>query len=316
LGRVLESSPDLAKILLGGARLPAPFPRPGTGSRSKAERFVGKEFPTYFHFDKHKPDEEHKRTAELGRDLRVTFVTDAQDDYFWRTADRGYMRVLLSDGYTTDEVDGASLNLAGGLARWTGNLPEGASVGDTLTYEFEVTDPLRDTPFRNRLVVEARSPRDRPSWPAKSRKRTNEGDGPDDGEGGLSLPDVMPVSRGDTAWDEFDFDDSSALAVRRRPGGDVGSEPYDFFYNVENESLLRAQKANPVDAELTRERFRCALVLVGLALLRQQVVEKRKASQDAEPSVEDVVASTTKALAPILLPLVEFVGALSATPEA
>ena len=315
LSRVLKASPDLAKILLGGVRLPSPFPKPGTGSKSKAKQFVGKEFPTYFHFDKHRPGEESKRTAELGRNLRVTFTTDARNDYFVRTADRGYMRVLLSHGDVAEEVEGSSLDLLDGLAQWTGALPDGAAVADVLTYDFEVTDPLRTAGFSNRLVVEVRPRSERPPGPSKRRNRKNEGDGPEDGDAGLGLPDVTPVRRGDPAWDEFDFTDRSALVVRRQPAmaGELDGA-FDFFYNVENESLLRAQKASPIDAELTRERFRCALVLIGLALIQEHTGSKSDGNGE-EVDIEDVVASTTRALAPVLLPLVEYVGTLSADPE-
>lgn len=314
LSRVLKASPDLAKVLLGGVRLPSPFPKPGTGSKSKAKQFVGKEFPTYFHFDKHKPSEESKRTAEVGRDLRVTFTTDARNDYFVRTADRGYMRVLLTHGDVTEEVDGSSLDLADGIARWTGVLPDGATVADIFVYDFEVTDPLRTAPFSNRLVVEVRPRSERPPGPSKRRTRKNEGDGPEDGDAGLGLPDVTPVRRGDPAWDEFDFSDRSGLVVRRRPAVQGESSAFDFFYNVENEFLLRAQKASPTDAELTRERFRCSLVLVGLALIQEHTGSKSDEGGE-EVDIEDVVASTTRALAPVLLPLVEYVGTLSANPE-
>lgn len=315
LDRVLKASPDLARVLLGGARLPSPFPKPGTGSKGHAKKFVGKQFPTYFHFDKLKPGEEQKRTAELGRDLRVTFTTDAQDDYFFRTTDRGYMRVLLTQNDATEEVDGSSLDIADGIARWTGELPADAAVSDVLAYDFEVTDPLRTEPFRNRLIIEVRPRAERPAGPfRKKRDRKNDGDGSDDGESGLSLPDVTPVSRGDAAWDEFDFTDQSALAVRRGPATEDGPGAFDFFYNIENDSLLRAQKATPADAELTRERFRCALVLVGLALIQAQA-GKNAHESNGEDNIENIVASTTRALAPILLPLVEYVGTLSANPE-
>lgn len=63
LGRVLQASPDLAKVLLGGVRLPAPFPKSGTGAKKAAKEFKGKRFPTFFHFEKHQAGEEHKRRA-------------------------------------------------------------------------------------------------------------------------------------------------------------------------------------------------------------------------------------------------------------
>lgn len=315
LGRVLQASPDLAKILLGGARLPAPFPKPGIGTKRRAKEFKGKRFPTFFHFEKHQSGEEHKRRAELGRELRVAFVTDAQDDYFWRSGERGSMRVTLTDNDRSVEVSSASLSLASGLARWTCELPEGARTGDILIYEFEVTDPLREKPFRNRLTVEVVPRTDRPSRPGPKRKRANAGEGDDSGDGGLSLPDVLPVERVD--WGEFGFDEGSALLVRRRSAAGDNGGGRDFFYNVDNESLLRAQKANPGDAELTRERFRCALVLVGLALIQQvEGSGKPQVPKDGDPvDSEELVSITTRALAPVLLPLVEFVGTLSVTPD-
>jgi hypothetical protein len=309
LGRVLKASPDLAALLLGGVRLPAPFPKPGTGPKRPAKEFEGKRFPTFFHFDKHQPDEEHKRRAELGRELRVTFVTDAQDDYFWRSEDKGVMRVTLVQGDHSREVSAAALHLRSGVARWSGDLPDGARVGDLFVYEFTVTDPSGRDAFVNRLTVEVIARNERPSRPGQPRKRANTGDGDGVGDSGLALPDVMPVER--TDWAEFGFDDRSALAVRRRTAGESGGG-YDFFYNVDNESLLRAQKSSPADAVLTRERFRCALVLVGLALLQQS---DSAPTTDAPqlPDVEELVSITTRALAPVVLPLVEFVGALSAT---
>lgn len=306
LGRVLEVSPDLAKILLGGARLPSPFPKPGTGAKGKTKKFVGQQFPSYFHFEKHKPGEDHKRTAEIGRDLRVTFITDAKDDYFTRSGERGYMRVVLSYGDETEEVDATSLTLSDGMARWTGPLPEGAGVADVITYDFEVTDPMRSESFQNRLVVEVRPRNEHPQGKKKKRKK-NKNDGDDgDGESGLSLPEVTPVTREDPAWEEFEFTEDSALAVRRRPSSDGGAVAFDFFYNADNDSLRRAQKAAPGDADLTRERFRCALVLVGLALV-QDLAAKKSGKGEEELDIESIVASTTQSLAPILLPLVEYV---------
>jgi hypothetical protein len=310
LGRVLRASPDLARLLLGGARLPSPFPKPGTGPKRPAKEFKGKRFPTFFHFDKHQAGEEHKRTAEVGRELRVAFVTDAQDDYFWRSEDKGSMRVTLREGDSQQGVSAAALNLRTGVARWTTDLPDDARVGDILTYDFVVTDPSRDEPFRNRLTVEVGAKSDRPSQSGRPTKRANSGDGEGRGDSGLALPDVLPVERDD--WPNFGFDERSALLVRRQPGGE-GVGGFDFFYNADNDSLLRAQKANPTDAVLTRERFRCALVLVGLALLQEDAAGARDASNKVE--VEELISVTTRALAPVLLPLVEYVGTLSTVGE-
>jgi hypothetical protein len=317
IGAVLKASPDLAKVLLGGARLPSPFPKEGTGPKRPAKDFVGKQFPTFFHFEKHRPNEDRKRGAEVGRDLRVAFTTDARDDYFWRRSDRGSMTVTLTWNDETTEVSAANLALRSGTARWTTDLPDGVRVGDVLTYDFDVTDPLRDEPFHNRLQVEIMPRNERQSGSDRRRRnKANSGDGDNNSEAGLGLPEVQPVHRGDPEWDSLEFDDASALAIRRRPGVDGGGS-YDFFYNAENDSLLRAQKARPIDADLERERFRCALVLVGLALIRQVDGAKAATPSDerAEPiDLEALVDTATRALAPVLLPLVEVVGTLSLPP--
>jgi hypothetical protein len=319
LGRVLVASPDLAQVLLGGIRLPSPFPKPGTGARRKAKAFRGKKFPTYFHFEKHQAGEDHKRRAELGRDVRIAFTTDAQDDYFWRSADHGSMSVTLAvNEAELVPVTGSSLTLASGVARWIGQLPDDARVGDVFTYEFVVTDPAQTEPFRNRLVVEVTQRVERSGSGGRRRKRSDSGEGNDDADSGLSLPDVVPVTRDE--WNTYGFDESSALLVRRAGDAQTPSS-YDFFYNVHNDSLLRAQKAEPREAELTRERFRCALVLVGLALIQESTTKVNRARQDGGEeadgtSVEELVTLTTRALAPVLLPMIEMIGALSAGPDA
>ena len=315
LSLVIEAAPDLARVLLGGERLPAPFPKHGTGSASRAKRFVGKQFPTYFHFDNHKSNDDYVRTAELGRDLRVTFQTDAQDDYFVRTTDRGYMRAIVDDGRSTQEIVDDSLRLADGLARWTTKLPLDASVGDQLTYDFEVTDPFRNDAFKSRLILEVTALRDRFSSGTGKRSRKNEGKGAHSAESGLSLPHVTEVRREDNNWERLDFTEQSALAIYAKPEEDDESVGYDFFYNADNESLLRAQKAVPEDAELIRERFRCSIVLVGLALIRDHTQVSPDSAHSDEGNLQELVAMATRALAPVMLPLVEFVAALSVTSE-
>jgi hypothetical protein len=311
LTRVLQASPDLAKVLLGGARLPSPFAKPGTGSKRKGKDFKGKQFPTFFHFEKHEPNEERKRSAELGRELRVRFTTDARDDYFWRSSERGSMTVRLTHGDTVSEVSDGSLVLRSGVAVWAANLPEDATVGDLLVIDFEVTDSVRDEPFSNRLRVEVVARNERPPGPTKPKQpKTNDGEGDSDSDAGLALPVVQPVNRGDDEWNELGFDERSALAIRRKPGADEKAA-YDFFYNAENESLLRAQKANTDDSDLTAERFKCALVLIGLALIQTDTASHKDSGNEAEPDIQTLVDTTTRALAPVLLPLVEFVGTLS-----
>ena len=221
------------------------------------------------------------------------------------------MLVALEADDGSEAVTGSSLTLSGGVARWTGQLPEHATVGDVLVFEYTVVDPVCTEPFTNRLNVEVVPRSNRSSGGGKPKKRGNEGEGDADGQSGHALPDVVPVHRGE--WEEHDFDEASALNVRRS-GGDKPS--YDFFFNVDNESLLRAQKANPNDADLIRERFRCALVLVGLAILQPPPRRAKDTGDNSatSESSEDLVSVVTRALAPVVLTLVDVVGALSVDP--
>lgn len=313
LGRVFEASPDLAKLLLGGTRLPAPFAKPGTGTPRSAKSFKGRMFPTFFHFEKLKADEELKRRAEIGRELRVAFTTDAEDNYFWRTSQPGSLKVTLTRGDSTSEVTAAMVVLRQGVAKWVCDLPDDVRAGDILIYDFEATDPTREEPFHNRLRIEVVPRNDRTGGGGRNKRRGNEGEGDSEAEGGLALPHVSPVRQGDPQWDEFEFDEGTALFIRRSPGSE-GSTAYDFFYNADNESLLRAQKAKPQDADLTRERFKCALVMVGLALVQENEYQRRRKSLEADIDLEMLVRLTTRAVAPVLLPLVEFVATLSVEP--
>jgi len=315
LGRVFQASPDLAKLLLGGTRLSSPFAKPGTGVRRKAKDFKGKHVPSFFHFEKLKADEELKRRAEVGRELKIAFATDVQNSYFIRPSQRGSLSVTLTRGERTTEVNAAMLTLSSGVARWSCDLPDDVRVDDLLIYDFVITDETQERPFRNRLHVEVVPRNDRTGGGGGRRmKRGNEGDGPAEGEAGLSLPQVYPIKHGDPEWDEFDFDEGTALFIRRSPGSDR-STAYDFFYNADNEALLRAQKEKPQDKDVTRERFKCALVMVGLALIQEtEHQRKRKTSESEAIDLEMLVQLTTRAVAPVLLPLVEFVAALSVAP--
>jgi hypothetical protein len=240
-------------------------------------------------------------------------MTDAQDDYFWRSGEHGSMMVSLVDGDDAYATTGSSLTLSSGVAHWTGQLPDEVSIGDVLTYEYVVMDPVCSEAFVNRLTVEVVAQSSPTGGGPKKKKNANRGDGENESQNGLSLPEVIPVTRNE--WSDFEFDETSALRIKRSGNGTEQSA-FDFFYNIDNDSLLRAQKADPKDAELIRERFRCALVLVGLALLQECGSKEQKIQSGDSPqaSVEDIVLMTTRALAPVLLPLIEVVGALSEQP--
>lgn len=308
LGRVLSSSPDLAKLLLGGARLPSPFPRPGSVNRVRGSEFVGKRIPTFFHFRKGREGEEKVRRAEMSRDIRVDFATDAVDDYFVRAADAGTMEVSVETDGGARSTPSGFLSLRSGVARWAGALPENAAVGDEFVYRFVVSDPVREGAFENQLRVQvvARSER-KGGRGGDDGGRGNRGSNGRESDGGLALPHVTAVREGDDLWATLGFEPETGLFVRH--ASEEAGGGFDFFFNADNVHLLRAQKERPADADLLRERFKCTLVLVGLALL--QPTDAQDGDESGRAEDQELVGRVTRALAPVVLPITDYVGSLA-----
>jgi hypothetical protein len=107
-------------------------------------------------------------------------------------------------------------------------------------------------------------------------------------------------------WDDHGFDDLSVLKVVHSPV-DPAAPVYDFFINVDNKYLLHSQKERPANAELLQKQFIYGFVLVGLALLQDR---QRRTDDPGQESVEDHVLRTTRALGPILIPMLQAIGSL------
>jgi hypothetical protein len=80
------------------------------------------------------------------------------------------------------------------------------------------------------------------------------------------------------------------------------------------------QKESKVDPKLLKAKFVYGMVLVGLALLQDdRLASKSSASDNGENGeamdAEKLVDRTTRALAPVFLPMLESIGALEATEE-
>jgi hypothetical protein len=98
-----------------------------------------------------------------------------------------------------------------------------------------------------------------------------------------------------------------------------GVDMYDFFVNMDNIYLKNELKLGLKDARLIRERFRCGLVLLGMALLQQEMQKKKKTSDEVDEEndadkngdVEKKVEEFSSAVAPILLPLIDSLGDLN-----
>ncbi len=166
--------------------------------------------------------------------------------------------------------------------------------------------------FRLELVLHVGTERDkdRPSGKQR-RKNANSGTGNQGGaKSHLNLPNIIRVHR--DKWREHGFTESSALKVVHAGDSEDSSAPiYDFYVNLDNKYLLHSYKQRGADAPLLEKQFIYGLVLVGLALLQDHHRRAKLKQADGE-NVADLVARTTSSLGPILLPMLQTIGSLSA----
>ncbi|MEL6407164.1 MAG: hypothetical protein AAFR81_22520, partial [Chloroflexota bacterium] len=121
---------------------------------------------------------------------------------------------------------------------------------------------------------------------------------------GLNMPHVTEVRRDD--WENHSFSEKSALRVVN-----AGDNSYDFFVNMDNLALQIELKnlRKTEESQLLEAQFKYAMVLIGLAMLHDNHQDER-VLEDSVP-IEEMVASTTTVLSPIILPMLDALGQLT-----
>lgn len=294
LERIIKQSPSLSSLFSLGARISNPFNLTGV---AQAEEFKGKKYPTYFQLSN---DLKSPASRPVNHAFRIAFETDAENEYFVRDENPGSISVYVNG----EEAQNYSCNLWNGKATLNLEFPKGTKPGEKFKYKVTVDGEGQIKAFENQFVVEVANPVEQTSSHVKKRNNP-----PSDKEGNerekpssLALPSITEVHRND--WEEHQFDEYSALIVKSFKG------QYDFFVNADNSYLLNEIKINPrMEPEIIRVRFINALVLVSLALLNK--VEQSHQSETKGISSYDQIATVTEAIAPIICPMIDKLGALA-----
>ena len=340
LKEILRTSPSLSRLFLRGQRLNSPF-KTGQGQRNggssgtegSAGQFKGKPHPSYFRFDRLKPGEVLARSSEHGRRCRVRFATDAENEYFLRESNRGKYNVEVLEGSIEGRELTTSINLFNGVANWSIAVPEeDTAVGDVLTVQFTVHDDVLLEPIVNVARITLTEKSDRPSSGDGGRSEHssgasngNRGSGSGDGVGGdggenpagIELPEIKRVRR--DGWPEREFDEKSACTVVEDSVGEGDAErsAYTFYVNVDNIFLTTDIKNSDSAPSLVEAKFVYGNVLVGLAIIHDRPSKRAAASttttgpEDAEEEpISRRIERETKALAPFLVPMVDYLGQL------
>ena len=128
----------------------------------------------------------------------------------------------------------------------------------------------------------------------------------------------MPTPVYRDRWDNHGFNKDSAVKVYYEPtDGQVGEGEYSYYINMDNVYLLAELKSTKEDLEIVRRKWQFGMVLIGMALLRESAGGTRlngygaDAIESDDGSAVQRVFEITAALSPILLPLIEHLGALS-----
>jgi hypothetical protein len=191
-----------------------------------------------------------------------------------------------------------------------------------MTFDAVVTDPYNDRDFENRFTVLVKEEAE-PSGGGGSRRdppSKKDGKGRDQ-QAGILLPNIIEVF--EDRWADHEFDKFSAIKIKDSGSNDEQANEdaptqYDFFINMDNVYLKSEMKPTKSNVSLQKARFTYGMVLVALGLLQEHMESSKQRNRDGdgeenEVNIEERVGITTRALAPIILPMIDSLGALDPT---
>ena len=307
LKEILSGNPEISRYLLEGATLTSR----GRGTQIDIKGvFEGRQFPTFFR------PARHEVNVGVGNKAQMQFETDAENNYFDRSISPGNWTIVDGQGnswITHWDRHGP----VDGMARFywdTGTLPP-AFLSPGLSFEFTVAvdDESRVEALSSTVKVNIIEPRESQGGDGSRRRGGSEGVDP---------PNVIQVYREE--WEGHSagvFDGKTAVRIVLDSTAPDSRPAWDFFVNVDNNSIHEYALRKEQPLETTRNAFLTAVVFVGLAVIRGAADDsgsdrnrnghhRRNDDMDVECDVERV----TRYIAPVLLPVIEALG-ISSTAE-
>lgn len=319
LGRVLKASPALNSLFLKGRRLSRPFAsgghQNGNGGGSKPgndKPYIGKRHPTFFKFKDCNYGDVFKRNCEKGCRVRVKFTTDVENAYFDRATDRGHFEVEVLEANSDISDLSNSITLENGIANLNLALPQEVETGDQITIQTTVRDRTLNESFVNVLKLTVQPKQKRSGSPRPTVPRHGRGEGNIAEQDGITLPRVISVKERDSNWEKYRFKSETACHVLSDSIEQDGKTVVEnvFFINLDNSSLLTEKKYSKQDPRLLDAKFKYGNVLLALAMLQDSQTSNSHAdagnlASDEGPSVEDRIRHISRAVAPVLLPMID-----------
>lgn len=313
LQTVIKNSPSLAALFLAGTRLSNAFK---TQKAIDTEvQYKGKRFPTFFRLKDQPASGEVRKNCPINFRARLTFETDAENEYFSRAIESGTFELVHTvDGAEVGVKNYVGPNLQNGKATLSLRLPANTAVGDELHFIARITDPSRTDPFESPFFVSVRPEADAGGGSGgRSGTREKHKNGQREEPSGIEIP--QPILVYAETWEKQapPFNKHTALRVREDQTDEDAKDTYDFYVNMDNAHLLAELKEFPNEPEVTKTRFQVALVLIGLALLYDHIQRGKTTPEnenDNELGIEQRIEEVTAAIAPVLLPAIRSLGSL------
>jgi hypothetical protein len=304
LQHLIRTSPNLTALLQLGQRITAPF-NTNPAATQEEKPFKGEIFPSFFKIKNVPYGEVHKRDCPINYRMRLSFETDARDDYFARRIEGGKFSLTWVDEVGAEhKVSTVGPNLRHGAASVMVTLPDGVEVGKVVDLVARTEDTRNR--FENRIDVTIRPPAEHREGGSRVRKdrkapdKISEKDREKPRE--LATPKIVPVYRDGWADQKPAFDEYTGMRMDVEYDGDENEVPV-FQINMDNTPLLNEIKQRRLDDTSARNQFMYGNVLVGLSMLLQDK-DKNDVPDDAtQLKVEDRIEMTCRGLAPFMLSL-------------
>jgi len=311
LESLLKNTPSLARFFGLGAslRIPRPFPGPDAGGHEGSDTFEGKHHPTFLKFSDGSTT--LHRVAHVGSRVRLSFSTDAVDDYFSRPRDNGVLDVASTNASVP--ISGSRGELESGKFSYNVSLPDDIPIGTVIPIDFSLHDGVIEPLKCAAVLTVQEAPVKGPSGDSSRR--------PKRGTANINDLDVRKCTNpaqpreGYEEWPSNPWNERDAVWIEDNPETEGA---VTFYVNCDNIYLRSAQKEKVEgDAALIEAKFMWSLVLLSLSIIEDFKTPKAPDSQD-ESSTDDqlsnrdeIISTTTRAMAQLILPMMEAVGAMT-----
>lgn len=306
LKKVVKNTEILNQLLDLGIEIPGKV-EVGSDKNEKAdkgfEKFVGKEYPTFFRFYGQEDNFIFKGNNQKDKKSHIKFETDAINDLFEREGlDWKSQLFLLQSDSDSISLD-YSLNLKNGNASLSFKLPSAYNVNNVVRCRLDIRSDLADEIFSNIFELTIVKPTES-SGGGKGRNRTNGKNG-DTGnvssKSNLKLPNISPVTKKD--WKQYGFNAKRVVKVLD------STESLSFAFNADN-TVLKSEVSSARKGlkELTKNQFFLGMTM--LAIAAYSLVKADDEKYKNFNSVEDV-EGICEAYSPFIIPTLNMLNSIT-----